>query len=118
MPDQQVNKAQIDKYRKAYGQIVAKAWKDPAFANRLKSDPKAVLKEHGVEVPANVSVKVVSSGQNELHIPLPQKPGGELDDEHLKQVAGGECASTAGTAGTAGCPVSSASTAGSTGTAG
>jgi len=108
----------IDKYRKAYGQIVAKAWKDQTFANRLKSDPKGVLKEHGIEVPKDVDVKVVHSSLDDLHIPLPAKPKGQLDDEHLKQVAGGASAGTAGSISCAGCPVSTAGCAGTAGTAG
>lgn len=34
--------------RAAYGKIVAKAWTDEAFKQRLLSDPAAVLKEEGV----------------------------------------------------------------------
>ena len=42
-----------------YGKVIAKAWSDTAFKSRLLSNPKAVLIEAGVEVPAGVSVKVV-----------------------------------------------------------
>ena len=110
--------ASIDRLRKAYGQIIAKSWSDPAFAKRLQSDPRTVLKEHGIEVPAGVEVKVVHSGPNEMHVPLPARPSGELDDEHLKNVAAGYSVGTAGSFGTAGCPISSAGTLGTAGSGG
>ena len=37
-----------------WGQLVAKAWKDPAFKKRLLAQPAAVLKEEGIEMPAGV----------------------------------------------------------------
>lgn len=103
---------------KSYGQIVAKAWQDPAFMARLQSDPRAVLAENGIAIPDGVGVNVVAAKPDEFHIVIPAAPSGEVDDEHLDAVSGGSTASTAGSAGTLGCPVSSASTAGSTGTAG
>jgi hypothetical protein len=110
--------ASIDKFRKAYGQIIAKSWTDPAFASRLQRDPRTVLKEHGIDVPDGVEVRVVHSAPNEVHMPLPAKPSGELDDEHLKNVAGGYCVGTAGSIGTAGCPVSTAGSLFTAGSAG
>jgi hypothetical protein len=108
----QVDPATIDKFRKAYGQIIVKSWSDPAFARRLQNDPKAVLREFGIEVPADLVVKVTHTPPNEMHLAVPPKPGAELDEEHLKQVAGGATMGTAGSMGTAACPVSSASTMG------
>jgi branched-subunit amino acid aminotransferase/4-amino-4-deoxychorismate lyase len=41
-----------------WGRLVAQAWADPQLKQRLLSDPAAVLREHGVAVPAGVTVKV------------------------------------------------------------
>ena len=41
-----------------WSQIVAKAWCDEDFMKRLRSDPRAVLGEHGLEVPQDTQVKV------------------------------------------------------------
>jgi len=77
----------------AYGKVIAKAWRDPAFKAKLVADPHAVLKDAGVAVPAGVTVKVVENSASHFHLVLPPKPTGELSDEALDKVAGGgvEC---------------------------
>ena len=40
------------------------------------SDPKAVLKEHGLDVPDNMDVKVVENADDCVHITLPAPPSG------------------------------------------
>ena len=73
----------------AYGKLVAKAWRDPAFKAKLIADPQAVLREAGMAVPAGVTVKVVENTGTHLHFVLPPKPTGQLSDEALDEVAGG-----------------------------
>jgi len=73
----------------AYGKIVAKAWRDPAFKAKLLADPQAILKDAGVAVPAGVTVKVVENSASLFHLVLPPKPTGEISDEDLDRVAGG-----------------------------
>ena len=41
-----------------WSQIVARAWCDEAFMKRLRSDPRNVLAEHGLEVPEGTEVQV------------------------------------------------------------
>jgi hypothetical protein len=41
-----------------WSQVVATAWCDEVFRNRLLSAPRAVLAEHGLEVPEDVEVEV------------------------------------------------------------
>ena len=43
----------------AYGKIIAKAWRDPAFKAKLLADPQGTLRQAGVSIPAGVTVKVV-----------------------------------------------------------
>jgi hypothetical protein len=74
---------------KTWGQIVAKAWQDESFKRRLLADPAAVLKEHGVAIPAGVQVRVVENTDRVQHLTLPHKPSGELADADLQKVAGG-----------------------------
>jgi Nitrile hydratase, alpha chain len=77
-------------WQQQWGQIVAKAWGDPAFKSRLISDPAAVLKEQGVSVPAGVQFKVVESTDKLVYLPLPPAPSSEeLSEEELANVAGG-----------------------------
>jgi len=75
--------------RKA-GQLLIKAWEDPAFKQRLVADPRGVLQEHGLPLPAGKAVRVVEDTAGTVHLVLPPKPAdGELSDEQLEQVAGG-----------------------------
>jgi hypothetical protein len=73
----------------AYGKVVARAWRDPAFKAKLIADPQAVLREAGMAFPAGATVKVVENTGTHLHFVLPPKPVGQLSDEALDEVAAG-----------------------------
>ncbi len=74
--------------------LFAACWKDEALKARFMSDPKAVLLEHGMEVPEGIDVKVVENSENCVHITMPGAPTGhhELSDAELAAAAGGGCA--------------------------
>jgi hypothetical protein len=78
----------MEQFQKEWGKVVAKAWSDEAFKKRLLADPKTVLKENGVEIHAEVAVKVIEDSAKVVHLILPERPAG-LSDEELSQVAGG-----------------------------
>jgi nitrile hydratase alpha subunit len=81
-----------DEGQKKIGEIVSKCWKDGAYKQRFISDPKGVLKEHGIEVPPNIKVKVVENTDDQLYITLPPSPvssGQELSEAQLEKAAGG-----------------------------
>jgi hypothetical protein len=85
MPDPQSD------WDKVWGQLIAKAWADDNFKKRLIADPGAVLKEHGINVPAGMQVKVVENSSQVVHVALPPKPPAEeLSDEELSKAAGGD----------------------------
>jgi hypothetical protein len=72
--------------------IIATAWIDEGFKQRLLSDPAASLKEEGVEIPPGVEVRIVEDTETVQHLVLPMKPSSkELSDEQLVGVAGGYC---------------------------
>ena len=71
-----------------YGKVIAKAWREPAFKAKLIADPRAILAEAGVSIPAGVTVKVLEDTGTHLHFVLPPKPTGQLSDEALDAVAG------------------------------
>ena len=77
--------------KNALAQLFAACWKDEALKARFMSDPKAVLKEHGLEVPDNLEVKVVENADDCVHITLPAPPTGGMDlsDDELSNAAGG-----------------------------
>ena len=82
--------AEID--MKTWSQIVAKAWADDNFKKRVLSNPAAVLREHGVQMPAGVDLRVVENTDTVTHLTLPPKPKTEveeLNDGELASVVGG-----------------------------
>ncbi|MGH6671542.1 MAG: NHLP leader peptide family RiPP precursor [Xanthobacteraceae bacterium] len=60
--------------------IVAKAWRNSAYKQRLLADPKAVLQSEisavdpGVTLPAGLQVQVHEEGPNTYHLVLPRNP--------------------------------------------
>jgi hypothetical protein len=113
-PQQQSDRfLQQSESAKKYGQVVAKAWEDESFKQRLLSQPKAVLTENGIEVPDNLEIRAVENTDDVLYITLPAQPSAELNDEQLEMVAGGATVGCAFTAGTAGGSIGTAGTIGS-----
>jgi len=72
------------------GKIIAKALQDDAFKQQLIADPAAALKAEGVTVPEGITLKVVQDTESVKHLVLPAVGAGELSDEDLDAVAGGE----------------------------
>src|SRR5690349_14313704 len=62
--------------QKKYSQIIAKAWSDESFKDRLITDPHEVLKEHGIAAPAGTQIKVIQDTDDTKHFILPSKPAG------------------------------------------
>ncbi len=67
---------------KEWAKIIAQAWSDEEFKKKLFADPRAVLKECGVDVPEGLNIKLVENKENELTIPFPAKPS-ELSGEPM-----------------------------------
>jgi hypothetical protein len=75
---------------KVFSQLIAKAWTDAAFKQRLLREPATVLEEYGLEVPAGVTIRIVEDTDTLMHVSLPPRPSGkELTEEDLTAVAGG-----------------------------
>jgi hypothetical protein len=70
-------------------QIIAKAWADEAFKERLLADATAMLKEEGVAVPEGVLVKAVENTDKIFHMVIPTCPQRPLTEEQLDAVSGG-----------------------------
>jgi hypothetical protein len=82
--------AQQEQARK-YGQVVAKAWADEAFKQRLLAEPATVLREQGIELPDGLEVQVVENTEQRAYLVLPKPPQGELSVTELDQASGGTC---------------------------
>jgi len=73
-----------------WSQIVARAWCDEDFMQRLLSDPKAILVEHDMEVPPGTEVEVMLGTEVKVddtdgvrRFVLPASPPDELIEEEL-----------------------------------
>ena len=73
--------------KNALAQLFAACWKDEALKARFMADPKSVLKEHGLDVPGGIDVKVVENADDCVHITLPASP--DVSDDELSNAAGG-----------------------------
>lgn len=60
--------------------IVAQAWRDPAYRDRLLRDPKSVLQEElqkldpNIQLPADLQVAVHEEAPTQMHLVLPRNP--------------------------------------------
>ncbi len=94
---------------KRWSLIVAQAWADEDFKSRLLSNPKAVMREYGLEMAPKVQVKVLEDTDQVLedtdqviHFTFPANPSGELSEEELP-VAVAQCHGCHGCHGCRGC---------------
>jgi hypothetical protein len=60
--------------QKQWAKIVAKAWADEDYKQRLMEDPAEVLSEEGMAVPEGVEIKVVEATDKQAWMVLPPKP--------------------------------------------
>ena len=71
------------------GVVVAQAWSDAAYKDRLVRDPQSVLAEADLEAPSSVRIAVVEDSADKV---LPRKPAeGEVTEEVLAGVAAAGC---------------------------
>jgi hypothetical protein len=77
-----------DTWQQAWGQVVAQAWSDDGYRQRLLSDPAAALQAQGLSVPAGKQIRIIEDTDDTVHVILPARPT-ELSDEDLDQAAGG-----------------------------
>ena len=85
--------AELNKQQKQWAKIVANVWADDDYKQRFISDPAAVLREEGADVPEGVTFKVLEAQPNENWLILPPKPAdvysAEIGEERL--TAAGLC---------------------------
>ncbi len=84
-----MSREQREEQAKAYGRVVAKAWTDEGFKQRLLANPTEVLRAEGVPIPEGNEVRVVENTDRLTYFPLPARQG-DLSDEQLDAVAGGQ----------------------------
>jgi hypothetical protein len=65
---------QIKEHRKKMAKVIAKAWSDRSFKEKLFSDPKTVLEANGVILPTGLEVKVVEQTNKLIYVVIPFRP--------------------------------------------
>jgi hypothetical protein len=75
-------------------QLIEKAWKEDAFRQALRTDPRGAVEQAlGAKLPAGIQVKVLEESANTFYLVLPanpdRPPSGQLTNPQLDAVAGG-----------------------------
>jgi hypothetical protein len=81
----------MDEDWKRWCHLVAQAWADEELKRRLIDNPRKVLKEHGIEAPEGVEVRVVENTEEVHYLTLPAKPAGEVIGLEAGQARGFIC---------------------------
>jgi hypothetical protein len=75
--------------RELEAQVVARAWADESFRERLRTDPHgAVAEVTGVEVPESIEIEVLEETPEKGYLVIPVNRV-EISDEQLDAAAGG-----------------------------
>ncbi|MFC1579770.1 NHLP leader peptide family RiPP precursor [Thermodesulfobacteriota bacterium] len=82
--------AEQNEQAKQWAKVVAKAWADEDYKQRLMADPVSLLAEEGIEVPEGVQLKVVEATDKQAWMVLPPKPEtGKIEEGKERLAAGG-----------------------------
>ncbi len=78
-------------FEKIRAKIIARAWKDARFKEKLMKNPKAAFKEMGLDLPDNFQVRAVEDRANSFTfvLPAPVAQTAELSDQQLEKLAAG-----------------------------
>jgi len=83
----------------AVANVIARAWSDPSFKERLRTDTRAACVECGLNYPENVEVVFLEDTPTKRYVVLPQKPA----DENLGVQFVGGVAAVGSSSGTCRC---------------
>jgi hypothetical protein len=78
--------------RELEAKVVARAWADEDFRERLRTDPHgAVAEETGIRVPESIEIEVLEESPEKGYLVIPLNRVAISEDE-LDAVSGGVCA--------------------------
>ena len=61
-------------YQRRYAMLLATAWRDQEFMQRLREQPRECFKQFGITIPEDQNVHVHVDSDQELHIVIPARP--------------------------------------------
>ena len=71
-------------------ELIAKAWEDETFKERLMKNAKAVVEElSGEALPNDMKVTIFQESANSVCLVIPKNPDEELSEDDLTRVVGG-----------------------------
>ena len=70
----------------AWRGIVARAWADEQFKQKLIDNPNQALAAAGVSVPAGVNFVVVENEANRVYLVLPSQPNGNAAVQEMQHI--------------------------------
>jgi hypothetical protein len=65
-----------DKNRSIVAEVIARAWRDPAYFGKLRQNPKLMLENAGVQIPPALDVKLLENTPTLVNVILP--PVGDM----------------------------------------
>jgi hypothetical protein len=68
-------------------QLIARAWADNAFKQKLLADPMATLAAEGLPAPAGLTLKAVENTDKVFYLVIPARPT-DLSDSDLESAGG------------------------------
>ncbi len=98
-----MSREQYEERAQGFGRVVARAWSDEAFKQRLLADPKATLEAEGLPFPEGAEVRAMENTDRLVYFRIPPKPAG-LSIQQLSGMAGGVTVGTYDTGGTLNTP--------------
>lgn len=84
-----MDKKEKGQLQSKWQKVIAKAMVDQIFRLRLMKNPREALKDHGIELPANINLKVLEETADTKYLVLPREGAGKLSEEDLKHIASG-----------------------------
>jgi len=69
------------------GRVIARAWTDQEFKNRLRTDLSQALFEMGIDPPEGVALRLAESDERTAYFVLPPGPEDTTDREELERRA-------------------------------
>ena len=82
---------QREEQGKKYAKLIAKAWSDESFKERLLTNSRAVLEAEGISVPPGVDVKVLEQTDAQVFIVIPKMPAVLVTDAIEERLAASAC---------------------------
>ena len=72
-----------ERHSRQYAELIAKIWSDSEFKARFKKDPKAAMKELGINAVKGIEIEVLESSPTKSYFVIPPEPDVEIKDLDL-----------------------------------